>query len=389
MHKDPIIKLEDTEIPTVEQHKFLGIILDKKLSFIPHIKKLRIKCNKAIQLLRVVAHTEWGADKKTLLKLYRTLVRAKLDYGCFIYRSARKSYLRELDTIHHQGLRLALGAYNTSPVESLYIEANEPPLELRRQKLALQYYTKLSSCPTNPTYNNTFHPQYTELFDQKEKAIKPYSLRMKGILLENEMDTTQVHKSIISTTPPWLIEQPKVILDLARYPKTKTNPTIYQEEITIIKNNHPDHLYIYTDGSKNKSKVGCAAILNNTKQSKRLTNKASIYSAEITAIDLALDIITANKHNKFIIFTDSMSVLTALKNKKTVDPLTIKVLNRIHRISKENKNIILCWIPSHIGIQGNDKADSEAKKAINKLDVVQMRLSQMGIDQMNGHQNMH
>ena len=50
----------------------------------------------------------------------------------------------------------------------------------------------------------------------------------------------------------------------------------------------------------------------------------------------------------------------------TLDPLTTKVLNRIQRISKENKNITLCWIPSHIGIQGNDKADSEAKKAINK-----------------------
>ena len=42
-----------------------------------------------------------------------------------------KTYLKELDSIHHQGLRLAIGAYSTSPVASLYTEANEPSLKLR------------------------------------------------------------------------------------------------------------------------------------------------------------------------------------------------------------------------------------------------------------------
>ena len=34
----------------------------------------------------------------------------------------------KLNTIHHQGLRLALGAYKTSPIESFYAKANESPL---------------------------------------------------------------------------------------------------------------------------------------------------------------------------------------------------------------------------------------------------------------------
>ena len=53
---------------------FLGIIFDKKLSFIPHINYLKAKCHKALQLLRFVAHTDWRADKSTLLKLYRLVV---------------------------------------------------------------------------------------------------------------------------------------------------------------------------------------------------------------------------------------------------------------------------------------------------------------------------
>ena len=294
MHHDPELKLDDHTIPVVDQYKYLGIIFDRKLTFIPHIKHLRIKCNKAIQMLRVIAHTNWGADRKTLIKIYRTLIRSKIDYGCFIYGSARKSYLKELETIHHQGLRLALGAFSTSPVESLYTEANETPLPIRRQKLAMQYHIKLATCPSNPAYNCVFQPQYKTLYDRKENAIKPFGLRMEGLTTKAQMDTTQVHRSIISKTPPWLLKQPTVLLDLSKHPKTKTNPITFQEETLIIKNDYPDYLHIYTDGSKSGDRVGCAAVLNNTKSLRRLPNKSSIYSAEILAIDLALDIITAN-----------------------------------------------------------------------------------------------
>ena len=127
-HNDPILTLDGTPIPVVEEKKILGVIFDRKLSFIPHIKQLKAKYQKALNLLRVVAHTNWGADRKLLLNLYRTIIRSKLDYGSIIYGSARKSYLEMLDPIHHQGLRLALGAFRTSRSESLLAEANEPSL---------------------------------------------------------------------------------------------------------------------------------------------------------------------------------------------------------------------------------------------------------------------
>ena len=164
-----MLKIDHAEIPVVEEYQYLEVIFDHKLSFIPHVKYLRTKCNKTIELLRTIAHTNWGGSKETL-KLYRSLIRSKLYYGCFIYGAARKKYLKELNTIHHQGLRLAFGAYSTSPVESLYTEANEPPLKLRHEKLALQYYTRLRSCPLNPAYDCTFNPKYQQHFERKEKS---------------------------------------------------------------------------------------------------------------------------------------------------------------------------------------------------------------------------
>ena len=115
----------------------------------------------------MLSHTSWGADRTTLLKLYRSLVRSKLDYGCIIYGSARKSYLQMLDPIHNQGLRLALGAFRTSPVASLYVEADEPSLYSRREKLSLQYAIRLAANPSNPAHEVTFPPNYVNLYEQK------------------------------------------------------------------------------------------------------------------------------------------------------------------------------------------------------------------------------
>ena len=57
LHLDTVLKIDHTEIPIVEHYKYLGFIFGRKLSFIPHIKYLRTKCNKTIQLLRTIAHT--------------------------------------------------------------------------------------------------------------------------------------------------------------------------------------------------------------------------------------------------------------------------------------------------------------------------------------------
>ena len=165
------LKLYNNPIPIVDQAKFLGVIFDKKLSFIPHINTLKLKCQKALNVLKLLSHCDWGGDKKTLLNLYRSLVHSKLDYGCIIYGSARKSYLKKLDTIHHQGLRLALGAIRTSPVQSLYSEAQEPSLYDRRKKLSLQYVTKLASNPSNPVYNDIFNSPNKVLFQNKPNLL--------------------------------------------------------------------------------------------------------------------------------------------------------------------------------------------------------------------------
>ena len=363
LHNDPTLHIEGETIPFVKEYKHLGIIFDNKLNFIPHINYIKKKCSQTLQLLRVVAHTDWGANTNTLIKLYRTLIRSKTDYASFIYQSARKSYLKTIKTILHTGLRLALGAFPTSPVESLYIEANETPPELRCNNLGLKYYTKLKANPTNPAHNSTFNLNHKDLFQQKENAIKTYGLRMESIYKEADIPLTNIHKISTFKTPPWKIATPKLDQSLCKYEKKITHPLIFQEKFEKIKEKYPEHTHIYTDGSKLNNTTTSAAIINKTIQkTKHLPKEASIFSAEIYAIHLALDLISENKNSKYIIFSDSKSAIIAIKNKKTDNPLIENLLEKFNQMSN-NHETILCWIPSHIGIHGNELADTTAKTA--------------------------
>ena len=230
----------------LKTYKFLGVIFDRKLTFIPHIKYLKTKSTWAQQFLWVVAHTELGADQQTLLKIYRSLIHSKLDYAIFINRSVRRSYLKQLDPIHHKGLRQVLGAFRTSPVDSLYAKPHGAPLQFRCEKLALQYNTKLKSCPSNKTYDCILNPKCKQHFEKRKKSIKPFGLQMKSTLQESKIFLNSIHESILPQTPPWIIKKPKVILELNELPKTKTHPSTYQEKFRNILQYHPNHLYVFT-----------------------------------------------------------------------------------------------------------------------------------------------
>ena len=86
----------------------------------------------------------------------------------------------------------------------------------------------------------------------------------------------------------------------------------------------------------------------------------SIFWAELYALFLAIDVIHQSKLKKFVIFSDSLSSLQAIDGFNIDNDLVQKFIKEYSVQTKQGKTIALCWIPSHVGIPGNEKADSAA-----------------------------
>ena len=69
-------------------------------------------------------------------------------------------------------------------------------------------------------------------------------------------------------------------------------------------------------------------------------------------------------NNKFIIFSDPLSVLKAMNHTSSKNPQIQKLLEKSHELLAY-KEIVLCWIPSQIGIQGNETVDKQAKTSLS------------------------
>jgi ribonuclease HI len=130
---------------------------------------------------------------------------------------------------------------------------------------------------------------------------------------------------------------------------------------------YKDYVHIFTDGSKSEEKVAAAAVTGkhfNHVFSKRLPDNSSIYSAELSAILLALKLVYQSRSGKFLIVSDSLSSIHSLASMK----LTHHILSEIHdlhsKLVREGKSITFLWVPSHVGIRGNTAVDAAAKDAL-------------------------
>ena len=125
------------------------------------------------------------------------------------------------------------------------------------------------------------------------------------------------------------------------------------------------------DRSKLEKITGCATVYKRKIFEKKKKKKKSpkwhlkIYSAEACIINMALELISESRKNKFIIFSDSISVLESLKkNTKFDNPSIIKILSNLEDLLIDN-DVQICWVQSHTGISGNDQVDKATRFTLN------------------------
>ncbi|XP_072403106.1 uncharacterized protein [Diabrotica undecimpunctata] len=280
----PNLRMYEKQLEFRDHHKFLGLIFDSKLTWKNHISELILSCNKRLNVLRSLCNKNWGSDQSTLLLLYKSLIRSKLDYGAIAYSTANKSLLKSLDIIHNKSLRLILGAFPTTPVSSIYALLGEPSLHHRRMYLALSHAASVASNTSKPIHQNTFTNKYLNLFQGIRYTKKPYYERIKSILQNLNINFPEVFSSDIKYPEPWLIDIPTCDASLEYLDKSNTHHSLIRSKFEALINKYPDYHKIYTDASKSEDGVGASIVSSENNLLFRLPPACSTYSAELYAI---------------------------------------------------------------------------------------------------------
>lgn len=352
----PILNFMNTQLPFANSIRILGLTFDHKLTWRPHLKKLKTECQSRIKTLKILGNNNWGADTNSLITVYKALILSSIDYGDIIYHSAKQKVLSTLEPIHNQGIRLAIGAFRTSPVDSILYYAGEAPLHLRRQNHILKYVTKIKNLSDHITKHVFHNPLSPNILPSRRTLLENFN-----IISENLSFQAQTLNKIQPSHPPWLWS-PIINTKLTEYCKQNTDNSIIRNQfLEIIHQQFPEYSQIYTDASKNTSGVGFSVITNQENHLFQLPSSTSVYTAETYAIYEALKIVlSSNQKNCSIIISDSLSALSSISNPYPKNELVQHIQKLISEI---NRPTSFMWVPSHVGIPGNEKADTIAYEA--------------------------
>ena len=100
----------------------------------------------------------------------------------------------------------------------------------------------------------------------------------------------------------------------------------------------------------------------------RLPDNSTIFTAEATAISLALNYCQhmGPVHHDVVVYSDSMSCLQAIEGEDTENPFICHITNLLWSLSDKGTHVRFCWVPSHCGIDGNEKVDQLAKETLDQ-----------------------
>ena len=350
------------------------VTFDQTLKFHSHLENASKKGTKFALALSSIARITWGTPFKYVRRLYTAVIRPRIQYGAVIWHrpediqnSPATSQVRILTTVQRLAMKTITGCFRTTSTEALQYETDLLPIELELRKQIAKYLTRIQTLPQK-------HPTKTWL----TKAARYWTITNSKTFISNlEYLVKQYPKYVSANTeeiqpyvkPPWWsLTNTTIHINTTSKDKAKED-----HENSMRNNNTPHTLHIYTDGSGIENHIGAAAysptLLKTAHKYLGNTDMTNVYAAELTAINLGIKMAEESdeQFHRCYIYVDNQASIQAVERPKQQSGQYIirDILQKLQEVQhlRPNLKFIIEWVPGHMDIDGNEKADKEAKRA--------------------------
>ena len=141
-------KLEHTPTPV-----YLGVILDRTLSYSSHVAKVKAKTEARNNVLKKLSNTKWGASPSTIKTTALALCYSTAEYACPVW--GRSAHAYKVDPALNEACRSITGCLKPTNVENLYLLAGIAPPAIRRHTIAQREREKQIDDDRHPLYGHT------------------------------------------------------------------------------------------------------------------------------------------------------------------------------------------------------------------------------------------
>jgi ribonuclease HI len=338
----PPLSMNGKSMEWTKTVKYLGVTLDDKLYWGPHILEKVSKAKKKLFMYKQVAGKHFGPQPQYMRWLYTGIIRPSLCYGAAVWSRAtlKPSTLKQLTRLSRLAMLTWGPIRRSTPTSGLEVIGYVPPIDLYLEGTVVSTWHRIKDI-------------------RKEKWD---GVGVSANALGHRRALQKLAKEYVPGDYTW-----------DAIPEIKKLERCYNLDIDSLKHGIPygGTLECYTDGSKMNSRTGSGYCIIHRKvviaaETISLGKYPTVFQAEIMAINAAAIKLLEYAHlGKIAIYCDSQAALLALNSSKVTAGTVLSTIMNLDALAQKQV-VTLSWVKAHIGTQGNEMADKLAKAGANK-----------------------
>lgn len=148
----PRVMFRGQFLPGNPTPKYLGVTIDRSLTFREHLHKTAGKLKTRNNILHKISGISWGADAAVLRTSALALVYSVAEYCCPVWLNS--AHTNVVDTQLHETMRIVSGTIKSTPLQWLPVLANIPPPVIRRKTALSKEWQKCCSNKLLPVHRD-------------------------------------------------------------------------------------------------------------------------------------------------------------------------------------------------------------------------------------------